>query len=82
MTSVTEIGRQLFNQAFEFKIVAKKERISLKMEACGYDYQVDIDAETLKHEDHIKAAWLNIFKQFERDLDAGVSETTSRIIQL
>lgn len=80
MKSVTDIGRELFNQACEFKVVMGKDKAQLKLSVCGHQYFVDIDSAAVKNDAAINNTWLNIFKEFELDLDKGVDERKQRII--
>ncbi len=78
--SATEIGKEIFLQALQFKINMNKERVSLKFSICGHDYFVDLDSNTMKDPQGAHKAWLNIFKEFELDLDKGVEQRNKLIL--
>lgn len=80
LKSATDMGRELFEQAFKFTLLSKKDSIAIKFSACGHDYIVDIDSAAVKNDAAITNTWLNLFKEFEADLDAGVEARKERII--
>lgn len=79
--SVTDVGREILNKAFDLKMIMSKDKVSLKFVACGNEYFVDLDQATMANPKGAEMAWLSIFKEFEADLDAGVNERKERIIR-
>lgn len=82
--SVTEAGRHIINQAIELStfVHPSKATVTFRAVICGNSYYVDLDEAVMNDPKGIELAWANIFIQFEKDLDKGVSENTERIITL
>lgn len=82
MISATDVGRKIINDAIDLKMIMSRDKITFKAVICGHSYFVDLNDSIINDPKGIEHAWANIFMQFEKDLDKGVSENTERIIKL
>ena len=81
MKSATDVGREILNKAFDLKMVMHKDKISFKFVACGNEYFVVAPQDLLAEPKGAEQIWINLFQEFEKDLDAGVHERKERIIK-
>ncbi len=77
----TKAGQEIFKEAVSFRTSAYTDKIVFTFKICGHEYMVDAGPDLLKDPKGLSTIWLNLFKEFEKDLDAGVEERKERIIR-